>query len=239
MATFVLVHGAGTGGWLWDDVADLLRAAGHQVAAPSLLGVGDQSAEDVTLTTHINQVVQLVQHEHADPVILVGFSYGGLVVAGAADRLSAQVSRLIYLEAFLPTPGRSFLDLLPDAARTAMQQAADTFGDGQRIPPAPVEMVGGIGALEPGVRPEHVHAVLRRRGFQPMGTYTEPFPSRPDAALLPAMFISCTDKPDGDPLLAVADRVLAQGWTVHQLATGHFAMVTMPQALTLLLAAEG
>ena len=57
--------------------------------------------------------------------------------------------------------------------------------------------------------------------------------------LLPAMFISCTDKPEGDPPLAVADRVLAQGWTVHQLATGHFAMVTMPQALTLLLAAEG
>ena len=70
-----------------------------------------------------------------------------------------------------------------------------------------------------------------------MGTNTEPFPSRPDAALLPAMFISCTDKPDGDPLLAVADRLQAQGWTVHQLATGHFAMITMPRALTRLLLA--
>jgi hypothetical protein len=51
------------------------------------------------------------------------------------------------------------------------------------------------------------------------------------------MFISCTDKPDGDPLLALASRLRAQGWTVHQLATGHFAMVTMPQALTRLLLA--
>ena len=74
MAAFVLVHGAGTGGCLWDDVARLLRAAGHQVSTPTLLGVGDQSTEDaagITLTAHIDQTVQLVQRDHADPVILL------------------------------------------------------------------------------------------------------------------------------------------------------------------------
>ena len=208
-----------------------LQAAGHQVAAPSLMGVGDQSAEDVSLTAHIDKIVQLVQHDQADPVILVGFSYGGFVVAGAADRLGAQVSRLIYLEALLPTSGRSFLDLLPEAARAAMQQAADAFGGWKRIPRLRLRWSRN---RRPGTR--RSAGACRRRAsparISTDGQLYRPLPGRPDAALLPAMFISCTDKPDGDPLLAVADRVQAQGWTVHQLATGQFAMVTMPRALT-------
>ena len=131
MTDFVLVHGAGTGGWLWDDVANRLRAAGHRVLAPDLRGVGDRSAEggtDVRLSDHIDQVVELVVTERLDRIVLVGFSYGGFVVTGAADRLGTRVSRLIYLEAFLPIPGRSFFDLLPDPVRQAMQRAADEAG---------------------------------------------------------------------------------------------------------------
>jgi pimeloyl-ACP methyl ester carboxylesterase len=235
---FVLVHGAGTGGWLWDDVANRLRAAGHRVLAPGLRGVGEQSADDgtdVRLSDHIDQVVELVVAERLDRIVLVGFSYGGFVVTGAADRLGTRVSRLIYVEAFLPIPGRSFFDLLPDPVRQTMQRTADEAGGGRRIPPAPVEMVGGIGALEPGVARDHVEAVLARRGFQPIGTYTEPFPVRPNSASPTAAYVSCTDKPAGDPLIALAASLRARGWPVTELPTGHFAMLTMPAALARLL----
>ena len=194
VSDFVLVHGAGTGGWLWDDVAMRLRAAGHRVFAPSLRGVGERSADDgddINLSDHIGQVVELVQGERLDRIVLVGFSYGGFVVTGAADRLCSRVARLVYVEAFVPSSGRSFFDLLPEPARRAMQRTADEVGGGRRIPPAPVEMVGGVGALEPGVDREHVEAVLARRGFHPIGTYTEPFPARPESPGPPALFVSC------------------------------------------------
>jgi hypothetical protein len=125
---------------------------------------------------------------------------------------------------------------LPEPARRAMQRTADEMGGGRTIPPAPVEMLGGVGALEPGVEREHVEAVLARRGFHPIRTYTEPFPARPESSGPPALFVSCTDKPAGDPLGALASGLRARGWPVSELPTGHFAMLTMPSALAELLA---
>ncbi len=170
MADVILVHGAGTGGWLWDDVAALLRAEGHRVLAPTLRGVGGPATaaeRDVDLSTHIDAVTELAEAEQLDRPTLVGFSYGGFVVTGAAARLGDRVTEVIYLDAFVPQPGRSFFDLLPEPARAAMQASATAHGDGWRIPPAPLEMVGGLGALEPGVDLAHVHAVLAHRGFHP------------------------------------------------------------------------
>ena len=153
--------------------------AGQVVYAPSLQGVGrpfDEGGPDVALSTHIDQIVRFVEDEGLDQVILVGFSYGGYVITGAADRLGARIARLVYVDAFVPTPGRSFLDLLPERTRTALRAATDAVGHGQRVPPAPLDMIGGIGELEPGVSEQHVDSVLQRRGSHPMGTYTEPFP---------------------------------------------------------------
>jgi pimeloyl-ACP methyl ester carboxylesterase len=184
-------------------------------------------------------VSELVLAARLDRIVLVGFSYGGFVITGVADRLGSRVSRLIYLEAFLPTPGRSFFDLLPEPARRAMQQTADATGDGRRVPPAALEMVGGIGALAPGVASDHVEAVLARRGFHPIGTYTEPFPARPESASPTAVFVGCTDKPVGDPLVALAARLRASGWPVREVPTGHFAMLTMPSSLAELVSQIG
>ena len=223
---------------MWDDVAVRLRAAGHQVVAPSLR-VGELSADDgddIGLSDHIDQVVELILDERLDRIVLVGFSYGGFVVTGAADRLGSRVARLVYLESFVPSPGRSFFDLLPEPVRRIIQRTADEVGGSRRIPPAPVEVVGGVGTLEPGVDREHVDAVLSRRGFHPIGTYTEPFPARPEFPVPPALFVSSTDKPPGDPLVALASGLRARGWPVSELPTGHFAMVTMPSALAELLA---
>ena len=116
MAEIVLVHGAGTGGWLWDLEAEILRQRGHSVTAPTLSGVGDRLAEggpETSLSTHIDDVIGCVpDHATAGPV-LVGFSYGGLVAAGVVDRIPERVAMLVYLDAFVPVPGRSMFDLMP------------------------------------------------------------------------------------------------------------------------------
>ena len=88
MATYVLVHGTGSGGWLWNPVAERLQEAGHSVHAPTLVGVGERASEggaDTNLTTHIEQIASLIQSQAAPRVVLVGFSYSGLVVEGVAS----------------------------------------------------------------------------------------------------------------------------------------------------------
>ena len=220
MADFVLVHGAGTGGWLWDAVAD---------GAPQATGVHNDAE-------HRPQVV--ASGGFSDPSALtarrwclVGFSYGGLVVCGAAERLGPPARWTIYLDAFLPRPNQSFFDLLPETVQTTMQRAADQFGAGRRIPPTPIEAVGGSGRLEAGVDRLYVEQLLTRRGFQPLRSYTKPYPGTGTTGPR-TVFISCTDKPANDPLLAVAKRLAETGWDVRKLPTGHFSMLTMPEALT-------
>ena len=236
MSTFVLVHGAGTGGWLWSDVADRLTTAGHTVHAPSLIGVGERVSEGgpaTDITTHIQQVAAVFRTYQLSDVVLVGFSYGGFVITGVADAVPHLVGRLVYLDAFVPKDGKCFLDLLPTQFADMMVNAATSVGDGWRIPPAPIETLGGIGTLEPDVDPGHVQAVLARRGPHPIGTYREvmhsPF-SR--SSEIPRKYLSCTEKPPHDPLLAQAAALGEAGWVVQELPAGHFAMLSKPTTVT-------
>jgi pimeloyl-ACP methyl ester carboxylesterase len=114
--TIVLVHGAWHGGWCYGRVADLLRAAGHRVYTPTLTGLGERShllTPSVDLSTHIADIINMIRWEDIRQIVLVGHSYGGMVVTGAADAMTDRVSALVYLDAFLPTAGRSFHDILP------------------------------------------------------------------------------------------------------------------------------
>jgi len=108
MATYVLVHGGGHGGWCYQRVARLLRAEGHEVHAPSLTGLADRShllAPGIDLDTHITDVVSLLFYEDLRDVILVGHSYGGMVITGVADRVPDRLRRLVYVDAFVPNDG--------------------------------------------------------------------------------------------------------------------------------------
>src|SRR5258706_16376437 len=106
MAAFVLVHGAWHGAWCWSRVLPALRVAGHSAHAVTLTGVGARAhllSRDITLATHISDVTNLITCEELDAVVLVGHSYGGLVITGAADRLLAQrpglFKHLVYIDA--------------------------------------------------------------------------------------------------------------------------------------------
>ncbi len=110
MAIFVLVHGGGHGGWCYNKLSPLLRAAGHLVYAPSLTGCGDRKhliSADVDLDTHIADIVNLLDYEDLADIILVGHSYGGMVITGVADRAPNRIRELVYLDAAHPRDGES------------------------------------------------------------------------------------------------------------------------------------
>lgn len=138
MTTYVLVHGAWHGGWCWVRVAERLRAAGHTVFTPTLSGLADRAhlmSPTITLMTHIKDVVGLLRWEELNDVVLVGHSYGGVVITGAADREAGRVKALIYLDALVPGHGQSAMDVRRPDQVEATFAAARSKGAGWRIPP--------------------------------------------------------------------------------------------------------
>jgi pimeloyl-ACP methyl ester carboxylesterase len=106
----VLVHGAWLGGWCWRRVADRLSAKGRYVVAPTLSGVGERShlaSAGITLSTHIDDVVNDITWKDLEQVVLVGHSYGGIVITGVAERIRERIAAIVYLDAFIPLDGQS------------------------------------------------------------------------------------------------------------------------------------
>ena len=114
MATYVLVHGAWSGAHGFRHVRRLLQPQGHEVFTPSLTGIGERVhlvSPQVDLTTHVDDVVNQVLYEDLDDIVLLGFSYGGMVVTGALEHVATRVHQLVYLDAFVPDDGQSLVDL--------------------------------------------------------------------------------------------------------------------------------
>ena len=127
MATFVLVTGAWHGAWCWKRVRKALAAEGHEVFTPTLTGLGDRShllSKEVDLETHIKDVINLIRWEELNEVVLVGHSYGGMVITGVADRIGDRISSLVYLDAFVPENGQSLHAALPPDQRQAQLDSA-------------------------------------------------------------------------------------------------------------------
>ena len=115
MATFILVHGAWAGGVVWRQLAAMLRQAGHEVYAPTLTGLGERKHlldREISLETHIQDVIGVIDDEDLSDVILVGHSYGGIVISAVADRLPDKIGSLVYLDAIVPENGQSVFNLL-------------------------------------------------------------------------------------------------------------------------------
>ncbi|MEY4067581.1 MAG: hypothetical protein RIQ44_793 [Actinomycetota bacterium] len=116
MANVILIAGTYHGGWYWDGLADNLRALGHSVFAPTLSGLDATGPSDraVNLDTHINDVLSIIDDNQLTEVVIVGWSYGGMVVTGVADRTKAKIKALVYLDAWAPKSGQAEWDLIPD-----------------------------------------------------------------------------------------------------------------------------
>jgi pimeloyl-ACP methyl ester carboxylesterase len=108
--TYVLVHGAWAGGWEWKKVGNLLLKDGHTVYRPTLTGQGERvhlASNEVDLNTHIQDIVNVILFEDLHDVVLMGHSYGGMVITGVADRVPDRIKCLVYVDAFLPEDGET------------------------------------------------------------------------------------------------------------------------------------
>jgi pimeloyl-ACP methyl ester carboxylesterase len=232
VAKFVIVHGAWSGAHAWRWVRPLLREAGHDVVTPCLTGLGERAhlATPATdLDTHITDVAAVLHFEDLHGVVLVGHSYGGMVITGVADRAPERIRHLVYLDADVPRAGESELDLVPADERAAYEEAARTRGDGWRVPPPFPD------PLPPGLPPE-VRWAVERMVPQPLATLTQPLRLEHGDAVLPRTFVLCTEGKENEAEPPYVARVRADAsWRVVGLAAGHSAHVTAPEALSRLL----
>jgi pimeloyl-ACP methyl ester carboxylesterase len=124
--TFVLVHGAWHGGWCYNRVAERLRARGHRVLTPTLTGVGERAhlaGPDVDLATHVQDIIGVLRWEELAGVVLVGHSYGGMVISGVAEAVApGTIDSIVYLDAFLPADGHCLYDYAPPDAAGLLEQ---------------------------------------------------------------------------------------------------------------------
>ncbi|MEC7490618.1 MAG: alpha/beta fold hydrolase [Pseudomonadota bacterium] len=237
MATFVLVHGAWPGGWCWRDVRRHIEAAGHAVHSPTLTGVGERQhliSAVTDISIHIEDVVNLIAWEELADVILVGHSYGGMVITGVADRVQSVLRHVVYLDAFVPEDGDSSTSLgvrLMNPAATQedfdkeITRRTERTNDTGGVPPD-LERLFDIPLTEVNRRAW----VARRVTPQPLSAQTTPvrLPNGGSGGL-PRTYILCTGGPDRTPFMVLADKVRGDAdWACHELATTHDAMVTMP-----------
>lgn len=234
MSALVLIHGAWHGAWCWRRVLPGLRAAGHGAHAVTLTGVGERAhllRPDLRLRDHIADVLGLIDAEElGDDLVLVGHSYGGLVMTGVADALLARgltPRHLVYVDAVTPHPGESWSSQhAPETVRARLEAAAQR-PDGA-MPPPDAAVFGLDGADRDWVN--------RRQTPQPAGVYQDRLDfDAARIATLPRTFIDCT-APALPTIAVMRERVRREpGWQVLELATGHDPMISAPEALVKLL----
>jgi pimeloyl-ACP methyl ester carboxylesterase len=238
----VLVPGACLGGWAWAAVARLLRARGHDVYPVTLTGLGERvhlARPETDLETHIADVVNLLDYEDLHDAVLVGHSYSGVVVTGAADRRFERLSAVVYLDCSPLPDGMSLVDVQPPEMREAQQQEVAEHGDGWRwpLPDRATLQTGAFGSTA-GLSDEQLELIGRRGTAQPYATFTTPLRlthDRPPGIRRVVTF--CTA---GGIDVALLQHMLEQGdrralmfaapdWEFHELATGHWPMFSMPE----------
>lgn len=246
MTTYVLVGGAWLGGWCWQPVARRLRDHGHDAYPVTLTGLGERAhlaSPDVNLDTHVADIANLIEFEDLREVVLVGHSYAGAPVTGAADRVPERIGRVVYLDSGPIPDGTAFLELSPPEARQHSERQVAELGDGWRLPMPSwdeLEQVDGAASLA-GLGDDQRRLFRARAVDQPFGTYTQPLRlGNPARAALPKVLISCSF-----PLAQVRELIAAghpwfrelagPEWQFFELPTGHWPMFSVPEQLATLL----
>ena len=220
--TFVIVHGAWGGGWDWRTVDSLLTKDGYRVVRVTLTGLGERrhlASPNIGLYTHIDDVVNKILWDDMHNVILLGHSYGGMVITGVADRVPDRVKRLIYLDALLPDSGESVMTL--QGSDTARANFITSLRRGDYTVPVWVQ--------DTTVIPRDVPMSFK--------TLTDTLRLvNPARAKVPATYI-LTFEPqvNPDPFQRFADRAAARGWPVQRMQADHIPERTNPTGLVALL----
>ena len=221
MTTYLICHGAWSAGWAWRKVRPLLRAAGHEVFTPTYTGLGERAHlvhPMVDLETHIQDVLNVIEYEDLTDFVLVGHSYGGMVVTGVADRVPDRVRHLVYLDAFVPGDGQSLNDLTG--------QVRDGI-EGWLLPPNPSPSDTSAADLA---------WITPRRRHMPPRCFSQKLRLTHAAPAFPRSYIHCTKKDGHDVFRQFAERFRGDAaWRFQEMDASHSPNVTAPEALADLL----
>ena len=224
--TFVLVHGAWHGGWCWRRVADLLTARGHKVFAPTLTGLGERAHlldAKVGLDTHIADVVNVLKWEGLSDVVLVGHSYGGIIISGVAEAAGKSIASIVFLDAFMPDNGASLAEGASQPVREAVAAAIEKGELALKPVPASVFRVNekDRGWVDSMCTPHPI------KTFTDKAVYTG---ARDKIAK--KTYVRAKGYPSV-PFDGVLGKVQANAaWKTYEMTSGHDAMVDQPDRLT-------
>jgi pimeloyl-ACP methyl ester carboxylesterase len=229
MSTFVLIHGAYQGGWIWQRIASRLRSAGHEVYAPTLDGCAERKASlrpGITTETHGEEIAQLLFYEDLRDVVLVGTSSGGMVMAAAAERARDRIARVVFADALALLDGEKIRDIVtrPAAINTDL-------GLGPSREDAENRLFAGLDA-------ETKRWASARMTLHPTAVFNQPvrlptFWSQPWKASV----LYCSQAPNpGEAHIRRSCDLLKGRW--HVIDTGHYPMLSTPDELTRFILAE-
>lgn len=224
MACFVLVHGGGHGGWCWEAVALRLRSVGHTVHAPTLKGLAERQGElepGIGLSTHVDEVAELLRNL-GEPAVLVGHSYGGMVITGAADRAPSCVRWLVFLDAAIPRNGEALIDISP-----GLQLFADEVVEVEEVPLGlwPDERALAIY----GLTGELAKQALEQLTPHPWACFTQPLHLHDPQTVqrIPRALLNCRHTLERRPQERIER--WSQGQVVETIDAPHDVMLTHPQ----------
>jgi pimeloyl-ACP methyl ester carboxylesterase len=229
LATFVLVHGGGHGGWCYSRVAPRLRAAGHDVYTPTLTGLGERAhllRADIDLDVHIRDVIAVLHFENLRDVILVGHSYGGMVITGVGDRAGDRVGKLVYLDAATPANGESLVDHAGPIIN-AVRPYGETV-DGIELVLLPGPDAGRLYGVEDE---DDLAWMAERLTPHPWRCFEQKLVLTDEAALaeIPQYHVVCTSTlATREPTRMARARAEGRLWDID---TGHDLMITEPAAV--------
>jgi len=224
MSNFVLVHGGMIGGNCWKKVRKILEYKQHEVLAPTLTGLGERkhlSSPDIDLETHIQDILNAIVYEELDNVVLIGHSYGGMVITGVADRIPHKVKKLIYVAAVLPKNGESMFDAVGSEISSFLSRSAEE-GNGWEVP-AGTPQSYGIHASE------MINWFVKMSTPHPLKSFQQKLHLRNIAFDgIEKVYIKCSQD---QALDAMVNRAKDMKIPSCEINSGHFPMLTAPEAL--------
>ncbi|KNB50606.1 alpha/beta fold hydrolase [Streptomyces caatingaensis] len=226
MTEFVLVAGARLGSWAWDEVVPHLRAAGHGAHPLTLSGLAEKRGMPAGQQTHVQDIVDAIEHRDLRNVILVGHSYAGIPVGQAAGRIGDRLEHVVLVDAGVPADGASFAAGWPDGG-AALKASLDANGGFWAVPPA--SHYAGHGLTD-----EQIARIVRGSTPHPGATLTEPAVLVRPLGELAGTYVVCGLAGEG-PGEDVAELLGEERWRAAGLDTGHWPMFSRPRELARIL----
>jgi pimeloyl-ACP methyl ester carboxylesterase len=209
----------------------LFKAAGHEFFSPTYTGLGARAhlaRPEVDLSTHVQDVVGVLEFEDLKDVVLLGHSYGGMVATGVADKAASRIGKLVYLDAFVPKDGQSLFDLVGAKAEANMRAGVTKDGEGWKLP---------VNTMPPDTAPEDQAWAVPRRRPQPLKTFEQKIKLEAKEPPPPRHYIYAKKNGPGDVFRPFGERARSEpGWTYHEIEASHNPHITCPDMLMNLLA---